>query len=120
MRPLWRSYIRSTDAIVFVVDSADPEMFDEVKVELTNILRNADLPANVPILLLANKQDLPKAKTQAEIQSALALGDLGTSRPYEILSCCAVTGEGLDSLLDSLLDLIQRRKQLDKSKKAGR
>ncbi|TMS35971.1 hypothetical protein L596_003249 [Steinernema carpocapsae] len=67
LRPLWRSYIRHTDAVVFVIDSTDVDRFEEVHVELLNLMRMADLPKHVPILLLANKQDLPLAKTKDEV-----------------------------------------------------
>jgi ADP-ribosylation factor-like protein 3 len=31
IRPYWRNYFDNTDALVYVVDSADQERFDEVK-----------------------------------------------------------------------------------------
>ena len=53
LRPLWRSYTRCTDGIVFVVDSVDDERMEEAKMEL---LRTAKSPENscVPILVFAN------------------------------------------------------------------
>ena len=38
-RPLWRSYTRATDAIIFVVDSSDKERLEEAKLELQRISR---------------------------------------------------------------------------------
>lgn len=32
VRPLWRQYTRASDGIVYVVDSSDPEKFDEARV----------------------------------------------------------------------------------------
>lgn len=43
LRPLWRSYTRCTDGIVFVVDSVDEERLEEAKMEL---LKTALLPEN--------------------------------------------------------------------------
>lgn len=34
LRPLWRSYTRCTDGIVFVLDSVDVERMEEAKIEL--------------------------------------------------------------------------------------
>lgn len=58
LRPLWKSYTRCTDGIIFVVDSCDAERLEEAKMELTRTARSPD-NAGVPILILANKQDLP-------------------------------------------------------------
>ena len=41
-RPLWRSYTRATDAIIFVVDSSDKERLEEAKLELQRISRLAE------------------------------------------------------------------------------
>ncbi|XP_037898826.1 ADP-ribosylation factor-like protein 4A isoform X1 [Glossina fuscipes] len=43
LRPLWRSYTRCTDGILFVVDSVDVERMEEAKMEL---LRMAKCPDN--------------------------------------------------------------------------
>ena len=93
LRPLWRSYIRHTDAIIFVLDSTDSERFEEAKLELSNLLRCPDMPTTVPVLLLANKQDLPEAIAECDIERALGTSDLGPCHPSETVSCCAVTGE---------------------------
>jgi len=58
LRPLWKSYTRCTDGIIFVVDSCDTERLEEAKMELTRTARSPD-NVSVPILILANKQDLP-------------------------------------------------------------
>lgn len=39
IRPLWRSYTRCTDGIIFVVDSAQPESLEEARVELWRTMR---------------------------------------------------------------------------------
>ena len=38
-RPLWRSYTRATDAIIFVVDSSQPDSLEEARVELWRTMR---------------------------------------------------------------------------------
>ena len=48
MRPLWKSYTRCTDAIVFVVDSVDVERMEEAKMEL---MRTAKSPDNAQVFL---------------------------------------------------------------------
>lgn len=78
LRPLWRSYTRCTDGIVFVVDSVDVERMEEAKMEL---MRTAKCSENhgVPILIFANKQDLPGAKEPKELEKLLGLRELSFS-----------------------------------------
>ena len=54
-RPLWRSYTRCTDGIIFVVDSRDTDRLEEAKLELLKIAKLTERYC-VPILVLANKQ----------------------------------------------------------------
>lgn len=46
IRPLWRSYTRCTDGIVFVVDSVDLERLEEARCEL---YKTAKLPENAQV-----------------------------------------------------------------------
>ncbi|XP_030244146.1 ADP-ribosylation factor-like protein 4C isoform X2 [Drosophila navojoa] len=75
LRPLWRSYTRCTDGILFVVDSVDTERMEEAKMEL---MRTAKCPDNqgVPVLILANKQDLPSACCPKQLENLLGLHEL--------------------------------------------
>mmetsp|Transcript_16221 Transcript_16221/g.25187 ORF Transcript_16221/g.25187 Transcript_16221/m.25187 type:complete len:147 (+) Transcript_16221:270-710(+) len=57
VRELWQEYYGTTDALIFMVDSADSERFEEAKDELQRILKVDEL-ADTPILILANKNDL--------------------------------------------------------------
>ena len=70
IRPLWRSYTRCTDGIIFVVDSAEEDKLDEAKVELWRTMRYQD-NKDIPLLVLANKQDLQHALSGDEIEEAL-------------------------------------------------
>merc|ERR1712061_189134 len=47
-----------------------------------------------PLLVLANKQDLPNAMSVAEITDKLELHTL-RDRTWYIQACCATTGDGL-------------------------
>lgn len=116
VRPLWRTYTRSTDGVVFVVDSADAERMEEAKVELLRIVRTPEA-AGVPVLVIANKQDLPSAKDAATVEKELSLHELVGHLTCS-LPACAVTGEGLDVALEQLYQMIQkRRKSLKQAKK---
>lgn len=115
IRPLWRSYTRCTDGIIFVVDSAEQEKLDEAKVELWRTMKYQD-NKDIPLLILANKQDLQSAMCAADIEEALGLRDLN-SQLWSVEESCSITGEGLDTGLEMLCQLIVRRKKLAKRKR---
>ncbi len=113
IRPLWKPYTRATDGIIFVVDSTDPpERLDEARLELHAIMTRTADNARVPLLVVANKQDLPAARPVSELESLLGLGELKQMHHAEAV--CAVTGEGLDVAIDKLHDMILRRRKMNK------
>lgn len=98
IRPLWRHYYPSTQALIFVVDSNDCEKLETASLELNNVLREPEL-ADVPLLVLANKQDLPGALSITQITDRMGLRYI-RPRPWCILPACAISGEGLYEGLD--------------------
>ena len=63
MRPYWRCYYQDTNAVVYVIDSADKERLDVSRQELELMLQEEELKG-APVLILANKQDLPNAMNE--------------------------------------------------------
>jgi ADP-ribosylation factor-like protein 4 len=120
LRPLWRSYTRCTDGIIFVVDSTKEDRLEEAKLELLKICKTHK-QGQIPVLILANKQDLPVAIEVEKLAGPLGLKELGPNVPWHLQSTCAVTGEGLDDGMDIFLDMIvsnkRRKNQLDYAKK---
>jgi len=51
---------------VYVIDSADRERLDVSRQELEMMLQEEELKG-VPVLILANKQDLPEAMNEQEV-----------------------------------------------------
>uniref|UniRef100_A0A183EYK5 ADP-ribosylation factor-like protein 15 n=1 Tax=Gongylonema pulchrum TaxID=637853 RepID=A0A183EYK5_9BILA len=72
---------------------------------LANLLQLPDFPATVPVVLLANKQDLPEACRIVEIKQFLT-SEVIRKRLSTTVSCCAVTGDGLDGLFAEIHQLI--------------
>ncbi|XP_059767225.1 ADP-ribosylation factor-like protein 4A [Balaenoptera ricei] len=117
LRPLCKSYTRCTDGIVFVVDSVDVERMEEAKTELHKITRISE-NQGVPVLIVANKQDLRNSLSLSEIEKLLAMGELGSSTPWHLQPTCAIIGDGLKEGLEKLHDMIiKRRKMLQQQKK---
>lgn len=82
-----------TQGIIYVVDSNDRERTSDSREELHHILTNPELQ-NAPLLVLANKQDLPHALSASELTDRLGLHGL-QDRPWYMQASCAVSGDGL-------------------------
>jgi ADP-ribosylation factor protein 1 len=114
IRPLWRHYYANTSALVFVVDSNDRERMDEACEQLHQ-MANEDELRNVPVLIFANKQDLPNALTLDEIKEKLNLSKFDKSNTkWHLQPSIATINEGLNegfqwlaSTLRSKADLTQ-------------
>lgn len=95
LRAAWSTYFEETDAIIFVVDSNDEENLVLAKMELFNVVLAEDLKGAC-VLILANKQDIQGARNAGEIAEDLSLHTIRTHE-WQIQSCCALTGEGLEA-----------------------
>ena len=89
IRPYWRNYYEQTDALIYVVDSADENRVMEVKENLTELL-GEELLRGVPLLVFANKQDLDLALDAPEIMNTLELNNIN-DRTWNIQACSAVS-----------------------------
>ena len=91
-RSVWDVYFINADAIIYVVDSHD-ENYDDSKNQFYKLLKNEQLKEAV-ILIFANKQDLPGAKSVDDIIKIYELADI-RDHIWHIQPCSAQTGEGL-------------------------
>jgi len=89
IRKIWERYYAEVHGAVYVVDAADKDRIQEAKEELHNMLRDPYL-AGKPLLIFANKQDLPTAMSAAETAAALDLSSFQNSR-HQIVQCTAKT-----------------------------
>ncbi len=97
LRPLWMHYYKNSDAVIFVVDSNDTDRMQEAKDVLASVMNDKELE-NVLLLVYANKQDLPNAKTSTDMIPLLGLKDI--KQEWYIQPCCCKTGDGLFEGLD--------------------
>ena len=131
IKPLWRHYYQDKQAIIFVVDSNDRERIEpqdhggdilneilsasddehNAKTVLWEVLGEDEL-RNVPLLVFANKQDLPNAMSVNEITEKLGLNEI-RDRKWWIQVCCATTGDGLYEGLDFLHNIFKKKKESD-------
>eukprot|EP00026_Physarum_polycephalum_P014678 Phypoly_transcript_15223.p1 GENE.Phypoly_transcript_15223~~Phypoly_transcript_15223.p1 ORF type:complete len:220 (+),score=9.08 Phypoly_transcript_15223:274-933(+) len=115
IRPLWRKFTFFTVGIIYVIDSTDRERFEETKEHLYRLLEHPK--PGTPLLVLANKQDLPGALTPEEISDRLDLdnlqissyehGNLLDSRKWKVQGCSAIkNGKGLTEGMEWLSEEI--------------
>mmetsp|Transcript_1621 Transcript_1621/g.3419 ORF Transcript_1621/g.3419 Transcript_1621/m.3419 type:complete len:182 (-) Transcript_1621:68-613(-) len=93
VRELWEEYYSGADAVIFMLDSADRARFGEAKAELEGMLRVEEM-AGVPVLILANKNDLQGSAGVEELSSLLGVEAAGEGRGAELFSCSLVSGAG--------------------------
>ncbi|KAH3761015.1 ADP-ribosylation factor family [Pelomyxa schiedti] len=95
-RSMWSHYYESSSAIVFVVDSTDRLRLCVAKDELSEVLKHKSIARRpLPLLVLANKNDVKTALSGPEVAQALSL-DLIRDKSWTIVSTCALTGAGLE------------------------
>jgi len=118
IRPLWRHYFKNTDAVIYVVDSADTERIDSLgpnsmensaEEELARMLLDEEL-RGAALLVFANKQDMPTALPVKEVAERLGMNRL-RNREWHVQASCALTGEGIFEGLDWLTGVLKNRKE---------
>ncbi|XP_033911229.2 uncharacterized protein LOC117433239 [Acipenser ruthenus] len=106
IRALWKHYYTNAEGLLFVVDSSDPERFDEARGELEGILSHDEM-SKVPFVILANKQDLPGARSPADLAEAMGLSKQ-RGHEWQVQGCCAVNGEGIVEGIQRLTEMVKQ------------
>eukprot|EP00438_Fugacium_kawagutii_P005841 Skav231071 [mRNA] locus=scaffold524:235886:236503:+ [translate_table: standard] len=109
LRPLWRYFYEGKDAVIFVVDSQDRMRLMEVKDEIRKISDENALDG-LPMLIFANKQDLPMAASAAELVETLELKAL--RQQWQIIESSFEKKQGLTEGLQWLLSAIHGSKAM--------
>ncbi|KAI3388899.1 hypothetical protein SNEBB_006732 [Seison nebaliae] len=105
IRPLWHHYYQGTDALIYMIDSSDHERIGESRDELYNIISSQEFPRHAPVLVLANKQDMPNAMNPSDIVSKMLLDKL--TRPWHVQATNCISGDGVYEGLNHLSGLVK-------------
>ena len=92
---------KGSTGILLVVDSTYPETFEFAKRVLDRVQKAAG-NGNIPLVVVANKQDLEGSLTPDQVRSELGLSD-----EIPVVGTVATTGEGVDDALSLLLTKIK-------------
>ncbi|KAL9675078.1 hypothetical protein QQ045_003278 [Rhodiola kirilowii] len=115
LRSIWDKYYEEAHAVVYVIDAACPSRFEDSKSALEKVLRHEDL-RGAPLLVLANKQDLPNAVSAEELSRYLDLKKLD-ERVCMFEAVTAYDGNGIKESMDWLVEVMERSKRTEMLRK---
>ncbi|RDD44571.1 ADP-ribosylation factor-like protein 13B [Trichoplax sp. H2] len=95
IRGIWKNYYHDVHGIIYVVDASDHNKLEENLEVLEEVVKH-DKSKGKPILVLANKQDIPNAIDKERLVKQLQLHSLLTNNqnPYRVEGCIAHKGTG--------------------------
>ncbi|KAK6201382.1 putative ADP-ribosylation factor in the carboxypeptidase Y pathway [Scheffersomyces amazonensis] len=114
LRNMWSRYYNSCHGIIFIIDSTDTARFQECYETLieiahdqtwSNINGTAEAIVNVPILMLANKQDLPQAVDLVSLKTGVFIQLVSEleATDSKLLPVSVLENQGLQESLEWLV-----------------
>ncbi|EOB15467.1 ADP-ribosylation factor [Nosema bombycis CQ1] len=91
----WQNYIKSSKAIIFLVDVADSKRYSQASYDLWSILK--ELPVPMPLLVLVNKIDLIPDQEERSRALELLNKELNLNKyegPTNIVECSVTEASG--------------------------
>ncbi|XP_021014837.1 ADP-ribosylation factor-like protein 14 [Mus caroli] len=111
MRTVWDCYCENAHGLMYVVDCSEgKKRLEDSRKEFKHILKNEHIK-NTPVVILANKQDLPGALSAEDITRMFKVKKLCSNRNWYVQPCCAVTGEGLDDGFRKLTEFLKSHRR---------
>lgn len=109
LRSLWENYFEDAHGIIFIVDSTDEARLNECKETLLNVITKND---NLPILMLANKQDIENHLEVEDIKEIFnKIAQHLNARDSRVLPISALNGDGIKEAIEWLKVRVERNKQ---------
>lgn len=94
LRFYWKEFVNEVDVLVFMVDSADRLRLPWARQELHRLLEK---DPDLPVVVVANKQDLGEAMSVVELQQELGLQAFESQREVFLLAASiAPAGSGFE------------------------
>ncbi|GAX26745.1 hypothetical protein FisN_2Hh305 [Fistulifera solaris] len=99
-RSEWSRYTKGCDVVLYVVDAAAPNKLPAAKKELHKLLDDGSI-GTTPVLVLANKIDLPDHVGEQELIEALQLNYV-METPWVVLPISALQCTNIDQVVEWL------------------
>ncbi len=110
------------DVIIYVVDSADHKMLEENEKWFRKIALSP-YTKNTPIIVLANKQDLPNAMSEGKLavkmhllETSLERDETANPRSFRVFPTSFKTGEGVETVMEYLEELFRNFRKKKRKK----
>lgn len=108
LQVLWDKYYAECHAVVYIVDSSDIDRLQESKEAFDKMITNHAL-VGVPLLLVANKQDIPKCLTVQRIKEVFRESKhLIGRRDCHVLATSALHGDGVHEGIEWVVHCVKR------------
>ena len=105
MRSIWERYYKEANAVVFVVDSADMGRLEEAKAAFDEVCDNELLALHdVPVLTIANKQDLPNAVSPGDLAMSFYSQQDGLPDRTRVFAVNAIAGQGIEEAITAVVE----------------
>lgn len=111
LRTIWEKYYEEAHAVLYVVDSVSRTRLEDTKSALEKVLRHPDLHG-APMLVFANKQDLPGALNAEELSHILDLKEV-SDRPTMVQAISAYEGSGIQQGVLWLVEAMKKTKRTE-------
>ena len=106
----------NSTGMIFVVDSSDRMRLKEAQAELTQVVQDAHIHKNlIPVIVLANKQDMGSAVAVKTIQTEMQLDEVLSEHPWTISGCCATKGTGVHDAMKKFAEMLKEDRKKKKS-----
>ena len=107
-RPLWSRHYSSMSAFIFVVDSNDHQNIDEARRQLHQLANDENFRGK-PVLIFANKRDLPNAMDIDQLRDKLHLENLSKNMQLHLQASSAIQNQGLQQGFQWLMATIREK-----------
>ncbi|XP_071837622.1 ADP-ribosylation factor-related protein 1-like [Apostichopus japonicus] len=108
LQSLWDKYYAESHAVIYVIDSSDPDRLEESRLAFEEMLKSEAL-YSVPVLVLGNKQDLEGCLSVSDIKKEFnKSSSLIGKRDCHIQASSGLTGKGVDDGINWVVQCVQR------------
>jgi ADP-ribosylation factor related protein 1 len=108
LRSIWPKYYTEAHGLLYLIDAADEKRFDESCSALQSVL--ADLDDRVPVAILLNKQDTARIEGVEQMKGTIGRLAATWTRPSALFPICALNGDGVDKVIQWLLEQLRESK----------